>query len=70
MSEGWVRLGYESLGEAGVAGRLYFCLREEFSVNVHVVQLRGEHWSNNLVIRDFLRRSASARESDMITPQG
>jgi GrpB-like predicted nucleotidyltransferase (UPF0157 family) len=55
-------MGYESFGEAGVAGRLYYRKRGESSVNLHVVAYDGEHWIHNLALRDFLRRSAPARE--------
>jgi GrpB-like predicted nucleotidyltransferase (UPF0157 family) len=56
------RLGYKNFGEAGVSGRLYFGFRGDRAFNVHVVQIDGQHWRNNLALRDLLRRSASARE--------
>lgn len=56
------RLGYENLGEAGVPGRLYFCLRGKQAFNVHVVQASGEHWFNNIALREYLRHSPCARE--------
>lgn len=55
------RAGYEFLGEAGVPERLYFRLRGPTSFNLHVVRLDGTHWRANLALRDYLRRSESAR---------
>jgi GrpB-like predicted nucleotidyltransferase (UPF0157 family) len=55
------RLEYENLGESGVPGRLYFRRRGPQSFNVHVVRFGGEHWTNNIALRDYLRTSASAR---------
>ena len=49
------RLGYEPLGEAGVPERLYFRKRQPTQFNVHVVIWKGEHWNNNIVLRDYLR---------------
>ena len=49
-------LRYEDLAEAGVPGRLYFRKRDpDSSYNAHVVQLGGDHWENNLLLRDYLR---------------
>lgn len=56
------RLGYDGLGDAGVPGRMYWRLRGERSFNVHVVRFDGEHWRNNLALRDYLRASPAARE--------
>ena len=55
-------LGYTAHGEAGVQGRLYFTARGAVPFNVHVVQFGGEHWRNNLLLRQYLRTSAVARE--------
>jgi GrpB-like predicted nucleotidyltransferase (UPF0157 family) len=55
-------LGYEILGEAGVPGRVYLRLRGERDFNLHIVQLHGTHWSNNLALRELLRRDAGACE--------
>jgi len=55
-------LGYENLGEAGVPGRVYLRQRggaRDF--NLHVVQRDGEHWKNNLALRELLRADLSAR---------
>jgi len=54
-------LGYRNLGEAGVPGRLYFVMRGAIDVNLHAVEHAGAHWSNNLALREHLRRSADAR---------
>jgi GrpB-like predicted nucleotidyltransferase (UPF0157 family) len=54
-------LGYENLGEAGVPGRVYLRLRGERNYNLHIVGRGGEHWTNNLALRDHLRRDAAAR---------
>jgi len=48
-------LGYESLGEAGVPGRLYFRKRGGHSFNVHLTLLGSRPWEENLLLRDFLR---------------
>jgi GrpB-like predicted nucleotidyltransferase (UPF0157 family) len=56
-------LGWDTLGEAGVPGRLYFRMRHPISVNLHIVQKNGEHWTNNLAIRDYLRTNDIAREA-------
>ena len=55
-------LGYESLGEAGVPGRLYFRLRSTAQANLHVVLKGGTHWLSNLALREYLRAHAGARE--------
>jgi GrpB-like predicted nucleotidyltransferase (UPF0157 family) len=56
-------LGYEHLGEAGVAGRRYLRLREAGrDFNLHVVARDGEHWKNNLAFRELLRTDSPARE--------
>ncbi|HTO98463.1 MAG TPA: ribonuclease III [Myxococcales bacterium] len=46
---------YEPLGEAGVAGRLYFRKRGPVSFNAQVVELGGPLWRDALVLRDYLR---------------
>lgn len=55
-------LGYEALGEAGVAGRTYLRLRGATSFNAHLVQYLGTHWKTNLALRHHLTHSASARQ--------
>jgi GrpB-like predicted nucleotidyltransferase (UPF0157 family) len=55
-------LGYEYLGEAGVPGRLYLRKRSARDFNAHIVLHGGDHWSNNLAIRDYLRADARERE--------
>lgn len=62
MISGLVILGFQDLGEAGVTGRRYLRMREGPSFNLHVVQRDGEHWIDNLRVRDFLRQDAAARE--------
>lgn len=61
LSDGLVALGYEFLGEAGVAGRQYYRIRGAGSFNVHVVQHCGQHWVSNLALRDYLRANEPAR---------
>jgi len=55
-------LGYQNLGEADVPGRWYLRLRGEQAVNLHVVERGGTHWTNNLALRELLRRDPDARE--------
>ncbi len=55
-------LGYENIGEAGVPGRVYLRLHGARSFNLHLVQRGGEHWTNNLALRELLRRDPVARE--------
>jgi len=55
-------LGYESLGEAGVLGRIYLRRRELESCNLHIVLLGGEHWQANLAFRELLKNDSVARE--------
>ncbi len=55
-------LGYENLGEAGIPGRIYLRLRGDRSFNLHIVERGGAQWTNNLALRDLLRRDAAARE--------
>ncbi|MFE5584463.1 GrpB family protein [Kitasatospora sp. NPDC056531] len=58
---GYVRgLGFEHLGEAGVPGREYLRRRSERPANVHVVVLRGQLWTDNLLLRDYLRAHPEA----------
>ncbi|GAB2571820.1 GrpB family protein [Gracilibacillus alcaliphilus] len=51
------KLGYEEFGEAGVEGRLYFRKRHVHAYNLAVVVWNGEHWVNNLLIRDYLKKN-------------
>ena len=48
-------LGYEYLGEAGVAGREYLRRRGARNTNLAVVEWQGGLWNENLMLRDFLR---------------
>ena len=55
------RLGYQSLGEAGVPGR--WALRKRGAArpcNIAIVAHDGEWWKLNLAVRDFLRANAEA----------
>jgi GrpB-like predicted nucleotidyltransferase (UPF0157 family) len=54
-------LGYEFLGEYGLAGRLYF-RKHPRTHNVHVVQYDGDHWGRHLVFRDALRSDPQERQ--------
>ena len=53
-------LGYESMGEAGVPGRLYFRRRGGQSFNVHVVEIEGAPWQYTRLLRDYLRAFPAA----------
>jgi GrpB-like predicted nucleotidyltransferase (UPF0157 family) len=55
-------LGYQDMREANLPGRRYLRLREGRPFNLHIVERGGEHWINNLRLRDHLRADASARE--------
>ena len=55
-------LGYQDMREANVPGRRYLRLREGQHFNLHIVERGGEHWNNNLRLRDYLRSDAGARE--------
>ena len=55
------KLGYESLGEAGVPGRWALRKRDVAqSSNIAIVAHDGEWWKLNLAVRDFLRANADA----------
>ena len=55
------RLGYESLGEAGVPGRWALRRRDVAQpCNIAIVAHEGEWWKLNLAVRDFLRANAEA----------
>jgi GrpB-like predicted nucleotidyltransferase (UPF0157 family) len=47
--------GWQDFGEAGVTGRRYMGTRGAAAFNIHIVLIDGEHWVNNLVLRDYLR---------------
>ena len=55
------RIGYEYLGEAGVLGRLYFRKRNPFAFNLGAVKWGSKLWSDNLLLRDYLRCHSEAR---------
>jgi GrpB-like predicted nucleotidyltransferase (UPF0157 family) len=50
-------LGYDFLGEVEMPGRLCYRKRPTIraSINLHVVQIGGEHWERGIALRDFLR---------------
>jgi GrpB-like predicted nucleotidyltransferase (UPF0157 family) len=52
-------LGYEYLGEAGVAGREYFRRRATHDTNVALVEWKGPVWQDDLMLRDYLRANPS-----------
>jgi GrpB-like predicted nucleotidyltransferase (UPF0157 family) len=57
--EGLERLGYESLGEAGVPGRWALRKRDVAQpYNIAIVAYQGGSWKLNLAVRDFLRANA------------
>ncbi len=56
-----VALGYEDLGEAGVAQRRYFRRRAAGDFNLHAVLQNGDHWTGNIALRNHLRTSQGAR---------
>lgn len=58
---GLVRLGYENLGEAGVAKRVYLRLRGRRNFDAQIVRRGGTHWTNNLALRDHLCGDELAR---------
>lgn len=47
--------GWQDLGEAGIVGRRYLRYRGATAANLHLVSAGGEHWTNNLLLRNFLR---------------
>lgn len=53
--------GWTHLGEAGVPGREYLRRRFAQHANIHVVEHGSGLWQDNLLLRDYLRRSADAR---------
>ena len=48
-------IGWQDLGEAGVAGRRYMRIRGGSAFNLHIVLVDQENWVNNLALRDYLR---------------
>jgi GrpB-like predicted nucleotidyltransferase (UPF0157 family) len=62
LIKGICKLGYENLGEAGVAERVYLRLRGTRNFNAHIVRRGGAHWANNIALRELLRRDLAARE--------
>ena len=64
VAERLERLGYESLGEAGVPGRWALRRRDVAQPsNIAIVAYQGEWWKLNLAVRDYLRANPeSARD--------
>jgi ribonuclease-3 len=58
---------YEAMGEAGVAGRLYFRRRGPVSFNAQVVEHGSPLWQDALLLRDYLR--AHPQESERYAEQ-
>jgi GrpB-like predicted nucleotidyltransferase (UPF0157 family) len=56
-------LGYEYLGEAGVVCREYFRRRGPHDTNLAVVEWNGQLWTDNLVLRDYLRANPGVAAS-------
>jgi GrpB-like predicted nucleotidyltransferase (UPF0157 family) len=54
-------LGYEYMGEFGLAGRLFFRKGDPRTHNVHVVEHGGEHWERHITFRDALRGDPEER---------
>jgi GrpB-like predicted nucleotidyltransferase (UPF0157 family) len=54
------RIGYESLGAYGIAGRLYFRRGEPRSYHVHMFEVGQGEWEKHLVFRDYLREHPEA----------
>ena len=55
------RAGYETLGEAA-PGRIYLRRRKGRCFNVHVVDLGGRLWRDNLALREYLRANDDERD--------
>jgi GrpB-like predicted nucleotidyltransferase (UPF0157 family) len=60
VAEAIAQAGYESMGEAE-PGRVYLRSRQGRNFNVHVIDVEGPHWRDNLALRDYLRSDAVAR---------
>ncbi|HZX00156.1 MAG TPA: GrpB family protein [Trueperaceae bacterium] len=54
-------LGFTFHGEYGLPGRAYFT-KGPHDVHLHLVSFESDHWERHLVLRDYLRSNASARE--------
>ena len=52
-----IGIGYEYFGEAGVPGRYYFRKRGDDAFSVHVVLFESTLWTNNILIRDYLKNN-------------
>src|SRR5690606_38281319 len=54
-------LGFTFHGEYGLPGRAYFT-KGPHDVHLHLVSFESDHWERHLVLRDYLRSNAPARE--------
>lgn len=59
--QGLIDSGYRHMGDAGIVERQYYIRRQPYAVNLHVVPPDGDHWYNNIAIRNYLRVHARAR---------
>jgi GrpB-like predicted nucleotidyltransferase (UPF0157 family) len=59
VTQAIAEVGYESMGEAA-PGRIYLRSRRGRNFNVHVVDLEGALWRDNLALRDYLRTDPAA----------
>jgi len=62
LEAGMRGLGYESLGEYGIPGRLYFRKGVPRSHHVHVFEVGKPEWRKHLLFRDYLRAHEEARD--------
>ncbi|HEY4670198.1 MAG TPA: GrpB family protein [Tepidiformaceae bacterium] len=62
LEAGMRGLGYESLGEYGIPGRLYFRKGVPRSHHVHVFEVGKPEWRKHLLFRDYLRAHGEAVE--------
>jgi GrpB-like predicted nucleotidyltransferase (UPF0157 family) len=56
-------LGYEFLGEHGLAGRLFFRKGRPRSHHVHAVLVGSDLWERHLAFRDYLRANSTEAEA-------
>lgn len=54
-------LGYRYLGEFGLAGREYFTRGKPRMYNLHVVDVKSDHWERWISFRNALREDADTR---------
>lgn len=61
LRAGLSELGYEDLGEAGVPGRIHLRRRNEHAYNIALVAHGSALWTENLMVRDYLRARPDVR---------